>query len=178
VPPTDDFYLHEDAWAMIALEADDNRFERGRVIAEGAAFAEAHRAPDGVGWTDLYVVPAPTIELDRRGITNDALRAALGPAWQPFARITSGYSSEVEAVASGFAYRLVGADDAGVIYGRCTAGVVVSLNVARPGPALADTLHRLGLLFRLILVDLWRDCVVELASPAAIARYLADDPDA
>ena len=175
-PPrsSSDFYLHEDDWGMIALEADENRVDRARVVGQAAAHAEAHRAPDGIGWTAMYVAPEPKVALATRAITVGALAGALGPDWTPFATVTSGYSTYREPVAQGYAF-VFGPDRHAVIYGTRDRELVTALCLVHPVPALAATLYRLGTTFRLILCDLWRDVTVELASPSAVARYLADD---
>jgi hypothetical protein len=155
---------------MISLEPDENRFERTRVVNEARAHGEAHPAPDGIGWTNIYVAPAPPVALETRAIALAALRDALGNAWLAVGNVVTGYSSHREDVAGGYAFRLGEAH--AVIYG--TAGAHVrSINVTRCPPEIAATLHRLGTTFRLILCDLWADQVIDLAALPAIERYLA-----
>jgi hypothetical protein len=171
----DEFYLHEDEWGMVALEPDDNRFERAKVMAEAHAHGEAHRAPGGVGWTEIYVAPAPPVALLERAITLVALRELLGAGWHAATKVSTGYSSYSEAIDTGYA--LWRERDDGVLYGTTDDSKLVSLNVTHASAALADTLHALGTTFRLILCDLWRDQVVELANAAAVAAYAAGDGD-
>ena len=175
LPSSSELYLHEDEWGMISLEPDDNRFERARVVDEAKKFGEANLAPDGIGWTAINVVPPPPIAFLERGITFEKLCEILGPTWQRYGSMVSGYSSYREALPDAYAFAL--APEAGKLYGSVKEGVVTSLNVTRRSPQLADTLHELGTTFRLILCDLWQDVVVELANRDAVARYCIDDSD-
>jgi len=156
---------------MISLEPDENRFERTRVVNEARAHGEAHRAPGGIGWTNIYVAPAPPVALETRAITPAALRDALCGEWIAVGKLVTGYSSHREDIVGGYAFRL--REEHAVIYG--TAGAhVTSINITRCPLEIADTLYRVGVTFRLILCDLWTDQVVDLAALPAIARYLAD----
>ena len=159
---------------MISLELDDNRFERARVVDEARKFGEANLAPDGIGWTAINVVPEPPVAFASRGITYTALCEVLGPAWQPYASMVTGYSTHREPLPNAYAFALA---EHGQIYGSRDGDVLKSLNITRRSPALADTLHRLGTTFRLILCDLWQDVVIELANRDAVARYCNDTDD-
>jgi hypothetical protein len=176
-PSDSDFDLHEDEWGMISLEADENRFERTRMVKEAAAFGEAHRAPGGVGWTDLHVAPAAPIELSTRQITLSDLQAALGPGWIRYPSVWSGYSSFREELHASYAFYLGDSNPREQIYGSLDGPYLASLCITKPSPAIGDTLHVLGTTFRLILCDLWKDTVVALGDRAALERYLAPEPD-
>jgi hypothetical protein len=169
----DEFYVHEDEWGMISLEPDENRFERTRIVNEARAHGDAHRAPDGIGWTDIYVAPAPPIALATRAIAMAALRDVLGDGWRAAGKVVTGYSSYRENIARGYAFRM--SDERATIYGTVDGDAVASINITRCPPEIADTLYRVGITFRLILCDLWTDQVIDLASPPAIARYLSAD---
>lgn len=159
---------------MISLELDDNRFERARVVDDARKFGEANLAPDGVGWTAINVVPEPPVAFASRGITYAALCEALGPAWQPYASMVTGYSTHREPLPNAYAFALKGH---AALYGNVEDGVITSLNVTNRSPGLAETLHKLGTMFRLILCDLWQDVVIELANRDAVVRYCADSDD-
>lgn len=165
-------FVHEDDWGMISLVPAENRADRAAVVEAAAAHGEAHRAPDGAGWTAMYVAPSPPTEIDVRKITLDALGAALGSSWQPVAGLTTGYSSHREDVGTGYAFQL---PDGPALYG-CTAGGVLSqLHITHINHSAADTLHQLGSTFGLILCDLWRDAVVDLADRSAIDAYCTEE---
>ncbi len=155
---------------MVSFEADDNRFERTRMVAEARAAGDANRAPGGIGWTDMFVAPLAPVGLAERWITLTALRDVLGPACTPYGKVSTGSSSQREDVATGFAFDL---GDGATIYGCTTTDLVTQLYITHCPLHAADLLHRLGTTFRLILCDLWRDEVVELASKSAVDAYLA-----
>lgn len=168
---TSTFYLHEDDWGMIELAPLENRLQSEHVVSEAREHGEANRAPDGVGWTALYVAPQPAIKLAVRGIRVDELAAALGSSWRRYARVESGYSSYRESVSDGFAFT----DGRDVVYGTLDAERVATLCVKEASITLRGTLLLLGTTYRLLLIDLWRDHVVDLSDEGAIDRYLASD---
>jgi hypothetical protein len=168
----DEFNLHEDEWGMIDLVPVENRPQSEQTVRQAEAHAEAHRAPDGVGWTAMYIAPAPEISLSARGLTLDALTTLLGPGWRRAAKVNSGYGRSFEPISTAFAL-LQGSS---ALYGSLGEnGVVRALHLDRRGldPALAPALHRLGTLQRLIAIDLWIDRVVDLADRHAVDEYLA-----
>jgi hypothetical protein len=173
------FDLHEDDWGMVALEPRENLAQRERTIAEAVAHADAHRTPGGF-YDAMYVAPEPEVDLAIRAITLDTLAAHLGPAWRRYDRVASGYSSYREDVTNAFAFHLVqyfevlpDGSPAPVFYGTIESGVVASLNVHHPCDVIAGELARFGAAMQLIVVDLWRDSVVDLADTAALAQYFA-----
>ena len=140
------FDLHEDDWGMIALEPRENLAQRLRTIAEATAHADAHRTPGGF-YDAMYIAPAPEVDLAIRHLTLDALAARLGPAWQRYDRVASGYSSYREEVTDAFAFHLaqfpevlLDGSTAPVFYGTIDKGIVTSLNVHHPSDAIADEL--------------------------------------
>lgn len=162
-----DFDLHEDEWGMISLEPIENLANRAEVVAQAAAHGEAHRAPDGVGWTALFVAPASPTSISVRAITLEALAAVLGPAFTPSEKVTTGYSSLVAEVKQGFAF--LGPDDE-VLYGAVADGVISDLNVLEP---TLKTMSALGTEFRLMICDLWCDAAIDLCDREELDRYLA-----
>lgn len=176
---SDDFYLHEDEWGMIELLPRENSAERREMVIEAQAHGEAHRAPGGIGWTEIFVAPTAAVQLGVRNINLAAMAELLGPDWQRYARVTSGYSSYVEDCPSSYAFRGPRGDGyKNVVYGTFKDDVVTSICVTRCGPTLAPVLFKLGTTFQLILCDLWSDVVIDLADQVAIARYVAvDDSD-
>ena len=169
------FYIHEDDWGRVSLEPEENRVDRTRVASEVHAFGEAHRAPNGIGWTDMMIVPPPPIDIAVRRITLAALRAALGPAAFACTEVTTGYSTHVEHVTNGFAFRCSTEPYWDVVYGCAKDGLVTQINLTHGTAAIADLLHRLGTAHRLILCDLSSDGILDLADRGAIDRYLAGD---
>lgn len=169
-------YIHEDDWAMIDLVPVENAAEAARSAVEADAHAEAHRAPGGVGWTAMYVVPAPSVALRARGLTLADVRATIGAAFAAPRAVTSGYSSYREELPRSFALEGGG----GILYGSTgDDGVVTGLHVYVVGeePAFADGLEALGRAHRLILLDWWRHTQVDLTDGDAVARWIAGPTD-
>lgn len=173
------FDLHEDDWGMIALEPRENLAHRQRTIAEAIAHADAHRSPDGLTYSAMYIAPGPEVDLAIRALTLEALAEHLGPAWRRYDRVASGYSSYREDVPDAFAFHLTqfpevlpDGSPSPVFYGTIENEIVTSLNVHRPCDVIADELTRLGAVVQLIVVDLWRDSVVDLGDAEALARYI------
>ena len=168
----DCFDLHEDEWGMIDLIPEENRAHAQSVVGEAAAHAAAHPAPDGVGYTAVYVAPEPLCPLSMRALTVSGLAGLLGSRWRRVARVRSGYASHREDLAGAYAFT----DGLHVLYGNHSDGLLTTLHL-HPGDwdeVLIDTLHALGQGLRLILLDLWRDRVVELSSREATAAYARD----
>jgi hypothetical protein len=175
---SDEFYLHEDEWGMVELLPRENYAERQKVVAEATAHSDAHRAPGGVGWTAIYVAPEAKVPISARGITLAALAEALGPGWTRCARVTSGYSTYVEEATSSYAFRPPERHhNWNVIYGVFRGELVTSLCVTHCELPITPVLHRLGTTYQLMLCDLWKDEVVDLADPVALARYIQADSD-
>lgn len=107
-----------------------------------------------------------------RKITLDALGAVLGSSWQPVAKLTTGYSSHREDVRTGYAFQR---PDGPALYGCIVDGVLSQLHITHISHSATDTLHQLGSTFGLILCDLWRDAVVELADRSAVDAYCTDE---
>jgi len=165
-------WIHEDEWGQVSLEPEENRFQRARVDAEVRAFSDAHRAPGGLGWTDMMVVPPAPIALVERAIPFEALKEAIGR--EPLA-LATGYSSHVEPVTDGFAFRCSAEGYWDTLYGCTKDGLVTQLHLTFGTEAIAELLHRLGTRFRLVLSDPGRGGVIELSSRAAVDRYLAGE---
>lgn len=161
-------FVHEDDWGMISLVPAENRADRIAVVEAARTHGEAHRAPDGLGWTAMAIAPSPPTELDVRKITLATLGAVLGTSWRPVARLTTGYSSYREDVATGYAFQL---PDGPALYGCVVDGVISQLHITQISHSAADALHQLGSMFGLILCDLWSDQVVELAGRSAVDAY-------
>lgn len=170
-----EFYLHEDEWGMTSLEPIENLANRQGVVSEAAAHSAAHRAPDGIGWTAMYVAPDSPISIATRAITVDALAAALGPTYLRATQVVSGYSSFREIVDNGFALLWIDSRHENVFYGTESDGVITSLAISRPGAAIADTLYALGTTYRLLLCDLWTDVTFALSDRAELDAFLADE---
>lgn len=166
----DCFFLHEDDWGMIDLQPRENLAAAQTTVSEAREHGETHRAPDGLGYTAVYVAPEPQLPLSARALSLSTLSELLGRGWQRLASVTSGYSTYREELPRAFAFT----DGTSVLYGHHREGLVETLHLHRPSahPTLIATLHSLGVTLRLILQDLWCDAVIDLADRAALTGYL------
>jgi hypothetical protein len=102
--PVRQIFIEEDEYGEIevlpAANADWCRDEFARI----ATFAEAHQAPGGAGWTDIYMrPPAPRSLADLR-IPLAPTLASLGQRLAPFDRVTSGSFYAPEPIAGAHAF--------------------------------------------------------------------------
>jgi hypothetical protein len=162
---------------MIELLPRENYAERQGMVEEAVRHAEAHRAPGGAGWTQIFVAPAAEVSIEIRAITLAALADILGPDWKRCSAVSTGYSSHRDDCLNAFAFRpaKLREDPWNVVYGTFNRDRVSSLCVTHCERPLMPALHRLGTTFQLMLCDLWQDLVIDLADPAALACYVDRD---
>lgn len=72
-------HVHEDDEGMRNLYPLAVRAEVEEDVAAAAAFADEHRAPSGVGWTDIYMVTPPTTGYAELGLTLADAERVLAP---------------------------------------------------------------------------------------------------
>ncbi|HEU0034888.1 MAG TPA: hypothetical protein VFQ53_29890 [Kofleriaceae bacterium] len=161
----DVFYLHEDEWGMIALEPVEALAERQQVVDEARTHAEAHQAQPG---SSIYVAPRSPVTIATRAITLAALRAAL-PDHRVVGSVHSEFLDYPGTSLVPFALGL----DAVVLYGLVDGEHVAQLAITECKKPMGVMLHRLGMTFRLLLCDLWRNVVVDLADRLAVERYVS-----
>jgi len=86
-------FFHEDDYCqqefLPRAMSDYATSELGKI----AEFADAHRAPGGLGWTEMYVRPAAPLELATLGIRRDDFAAIVAPAFPSFDSVWTGYSA-------------------------------------------------------------------------------------
>ena len=91
-----EIYFHEDDYCqqqILPLDAKAFADEELKKIAE---FADAHRAPGGVGWTDMYMRSNPPLELSGLGISRRQFSEVVSQFLAPFDEVYTGYSSHRE----------------------------------------------------------------------------------
>ena len=168
--------FHEDDYCQIELlPAESESFCLSEVKAI-AAFSERHGAPEGIGWTDIYVRKENSIPLSRLGILLSGLRTTLSSIAPEADAVYTGYSRArmkcKQTVAFGTSNELVlfaDFDAAGtvehiwlVLDVRTETQIQTALNMFR---VLAEKVS-------LILVD-WGWCFVsKLNEPSALDTYL------
>lgn len=72
-------HIHEDDWGMRTLHPRQAADEVTRDLDAGADASQRNRAPNGVGWTDVHVIKAPSLSYADIGLTFAAADAALAP---------------------------------------------------------------------------------------------------
>jgi hypothetical protein len=97
-PKRREIFVHEDDWGETeVLPAECSAWCEDQ-FARIATFAQAHAAPDGAGWTDVYVRrPAPRRLLDLSISFGDATNA-LAACLEPFDAVVSGTFSSPDVV--------------------------------------------------------------------------------
>ena len=97
-PPRRELFVHEDDWGQIEVLPASCAAWCAQEMARIDAFAAEHRAPDGSGWTDMFVrQPAP----DRLAAFGHSLRGrggSDGGALPPFDAVVSGTFSDPQPV--------------------------------------------------------------------------------
>ena len=179
------FYLHEDDWGMINLIPAENAAWAGEIREEAIRAAEENFAGHvQLGdaqiptYHDIYVIPEEKHPISERAIPLQELRNLLSDKWPEAEKVVSGYGSYSEDIGGAFAFgEAEGAS--GAFYGSYKEGVVAALHIVRPDyeetQAVREfdaALLRLGEEYNLVLVDWWRDVVLNLRNAEGIRRYL------
>jgi len=89
-----EIYFHEDDYCQQELLPREALGYAQSEIKKIGEFAEAHRAPDGAGWTEVYVRPKPPpLTMRVLGMTRDDIHAVFSPYLPAFDLVYTGYSS-------------------------------------------------------------------------------------
>jgi hypothetical protein len=96
--PPRELFVHEDDWGQIEALPASCAAWCAEEMARIGAFATEHRAPDGSGWTDMYLrQPAPT-PLASLAIPFDAAASAIAARLPSFDVVVSGTFSAPQPV--------------------------------------------------------------------------------
>jgi hypothetical protein len=170
------FYLHEDECGMVDVLPAENLERSGEIAQKARAFGEEHF--DGVGWTEIYVIPEPEHDLSARRISLAELRALIGSRMPEAQHVQSGYSTYREDLENCFAFGEP-YSGAGAFYGVLESDIITRLSILpcdasnEDGVALFTLiLNTLGEKYNLILADWWHNTIVELSDKEAITRHL------
>jgi hypothetical protein len=87
-------WFHEDDYCHIELLPKAAEAFARKQAADIDAFAEAHRAPGGMGWTQAYVQDAPPASVYDLKISVTSLAECVPQTLELFDRVTTGASSE------------------------------------------------------------------------------------
>lgn len=135
----------------------------------------AHRAPEGVGWTKMYSLPAAPAPTASLAISTGDLAAAMPWKLRRTNRVLTGtWSEKGERLPRTAAYR---SGSCAIVFGWNEDRIVESLWF-KDGyaswwnrRALIEAFFRLGLLAPLLLVD-WRGALIDLRDRKAIRAYV------
>jgi hypothetical protein len=170
-----ELFVHEDDWGRIEVLPASAAEWCAREHARIRAFAAAHEAPDGGGWTDIYMRSAPPVALAEMRIPFAEACAAMRRQLAAFDVVASGTFSAPEPVPR---VRGFGAANTGIIVvpdrdGACVAMISLVLNGADGD--CAAVVAALGALVTpepLVLVDWARGCIVPLADALKMRAYV------
>jgi hypothetical protein len=88
-----EIYFHEDDYCQQELLPHEALAFAEAEIKKIGEFANSHRAPDGAGWTDVYVRQKPPVNFRALGMKNEVFGDAVSPDLPPFDLVYTGYSS-------------------------------------------------------------------------------------
>jgi len=88
-----EIYFHEDDYCQQELLPREALAFADAEIKKIGEFANAHRAPDGAGWTDVYVRQKPPVTFRTIGMTKENFGTIISPHLPPFDLVYTGYSS-------------------------------------------------------------------------------------
>jgi hypothetical protein len=175
--PADRLFIDDDVVAGLEiLPASCAAWCRDQMAAI-AAFARAHEAPNGAGWTDAYVRPPPPRRVADLAMPLAPAVAALDGLLPRIAEVVTGSTGNPQRVARAVAFG-PSPLSAAVLYADAERRLVAGLEIAlRGGPTeQAAVLAALGAMPApepLIAVDWERHRLARLADPAGRAAFVA-----
>ena len=168
-------WFHEDDYCQIELlPRVAEAFARHEAEAI-RVFADAHRAPGGVGWTDLYRQKQPPASMYNLHIALDSLGECIPRTLRPFDRVVTGYGSYPSSTERTAAW---GRDRIGLIFADFDeVGVVRNVWFDHFGaPFVEDVrafLSACAARWDVILADWAWTQIVDLRDSAAVDAYLS-----
>ncbi len=91
-----EIYFHEDDYCQQQLLPREAAAHAAAEVKKIDEFANAHEAPGGLGWTDIYVRQGAPVEIRVLGIKKQDLAAAVSQFLPAFDVVYTGYSSHRE----------------------------------------------------------------------------------
>jgi hypothetical protein len=89
-------YFHEDDYGQIEILPAQNWEHCANELGKISEFSNQHRAPDGVGWTSMYMRGESPKTLASLNINFESFCSALAQRLPKFDRVETGYSSFIE----------------------------------------------------------------------------------
>lgn len=169
-------FIHEDDFSEIEILPASTAEWCAAQIAHIAAFADRHEAPDGTGWTDIYMRPPAPAGLASLAIPFEQTVEAIARRLPRFSEVSTGiYCSPVQVPgALGFGHA---PNAAIVLFADKASSHVEAMNlIAQAGgaeaEALFDTLGHLPYAAALIVVDWLRGCCFAPTDAGQVTQYL------
>ena len=91
-----EIYFHEDDYCQQQLLPRDASAHAQSEIKKIKEFSDAHRDPNGYGWTDIYVRQEAPLEFHTLAIKKDIIGPIISPYLPPYDVVYTGYSSHRE----------------------------------------------------------------------------------
>ncbi len=88
-----EIYFHEDDYCQQELLPRGAVAHAEAEIKQIGDFADAHRAPGGLGWTDIYIRKEAPLKLRSLRIDKGVFAQTVSPFLEPFDVVLTGYSS-------------------------------------------------------------------------------------
>jgi len=88
-----EIYFHEDDYCQQELLPHEDLAFAEAEIKKIAELANAHRAPDGAGWPDVYLRQKPPVTFRALGMKKEEFHAVISPHLAPFDLVYTGYNS-------------------------------------------------------------------------------------
>lgn len=171
-------YLHEDDYGQIEILPAQNWEFCTRQIEQIAAFSEQHRAPGGVGWTDVLMRTQEPDTLASLALNREVMSQALSAHLLPFDRVWTGYGSHTEEYQDTLAF---GFDrDCVICVSTDDSGSVSNLWLGLGGPSqterdsLISAIRELRQFAKLLFVDWGWGRLYLLDDEEGISQYLIE----
>lgn len=91
--PKREIYFHEDDYCQQQIVPQAVEVSTEEELKKISAFSAEHQAPDGVGWTDVYVREEPNLGFGDLGLTKEKFSCLLEGILPRFDTVYTGYSS-------------------------------------------------------------------------------------
>jgi hypothetical protein len=88
-----EIYFHEDDYCQQELLPREALSFAEAQVKQIAEFGNAHLAPDGIGWTDIYMRKEPPVGFRRLGMKKEEFESAVSSHLPPFDLVYTGYNS-------------------------------------------------------------------------------------
>lgn len=171
-------YFHEDDYCQIEVLPAQNWAYCAQQLQQIVEFSERHRAPNGMGWTDIFMRSEEPISLSTLTLEAERVSRLLSRHLMPFDKVETGYSSHSEECLN---TRAFGFNADCVVYLSTTpSGIVDHLWLGLGGPAepardaLVAALVDFSTLGELLFVDWGWGRLFSLSDRVGLGSYLGE----